>query len=148
MNDKTNVKKRMPDNLYKMSVLETKYSMKNGNVRCTIICKLADDSFNKELHLQAILKQHPNIKVRSNYGELQLIITETAYLHPGDTFDETTGRHVAETKARLTIARLMREFTLSDVALYVDKAKKAVAWHEEYDRRTNELKEHFNSFKD
>jgi hypothetical protein len=53
---------------------------------------------------------------------------------------------VAETKARITLNRLMREFTLAEIAHFTNKAKEAVAWYEEYDRRTGELIEHFDKF--
>ena len=146
-------KKHMPDNLYKMSVLETNYSEKKGNIRCTLICALADNDYldlrhQKARRLLKVVKQHPNIKVDMSDGKgyPKLIITETAFCAPEDTFDETVGRHVAETKARITLNRLMREFTLAEIAHFVNKGKEAAAWYEEYDRRTGELIEHFDKF--
>ena len=148
----TFAKKRMPDNMYKTTLLETKFSKKNGNVRCTLTCTLSDmDDVGKRDRLAKLLKQHPDIKIDKSkpfwYG-MPIIITETAFRCPSDEYDETTGRHVAETKARLKLNRLMREFTLSETARFVAEAKKAAAWNEEYSRRAGELAMHLKTFRD
>jgi len=140
--------KNVLDNMFKMSILETTFTHKAVNkVRCTIAFKPSDvlNPIEKgyDTIMERLAKGHPEIKVkRSVFDGPTFFIHADATCHPDDVYRESTGMHIAETKARLRLNNFMYDVVTEYAEEKKKELKSVLLWQEEYLLRVKNNDEH------
>lgn len=141
-------KKNVLDNMFKMSIVETTFTHKADNkIRCTIAFKPSDIYMpigkGYDVIMDRLAKGHPEVKTKhSVFDGTTYYIHADATCHPDDNYVESTGMHIAETKARLRLNNFMYELVTAYLEQKKNEFKSILFWQEEYLLRVRNNDEH------
>lgn len=140
--------KNVLDNMFKMSIVETTFTHKAVNkVRCTIAFKPSDIYMpigkGYDIIMDRLAKGHPEVKTkRSVFDGTTYYIHADATCHPDDNYVESTGMHIAETKARLRLNNFLYDLVTEYAEEKKKELKSVLLWQEEYLLRVKNNDEH------
>jgi hypothetical protein len=153
MEDKNNKKTFVFDDMLKMNILHIAYKTEGDIVYCSMYVRPSHHGYIYKYltALRECVKMHSNIDYHRDdtvwvpshgYMDHVIVINTTAVCDPEDSFDKSHGRHIAETKARISLNSFMKDVALKLISYWEEVMSKLWNWNLEYCVRTSTQKDH------